>query len=109
MNIENPMMLFYATSGWKCSKVASLSSQQTASLPESSRRPRNWNPVDGGARNWAFPATQGPKTGGPAKELSQTQAPTQACEAAAQVRSGQFTLGAELHSHSSGLLTHGSG
>ena len=39
-------------------------------------------------RNWAFPATQGPKTGGPAKELSQTQAPTQACEAAAQVRSG---------------------
>jgi hypothetical protein len=28
-------------------------------------------------------ATQGPKTGGPAKELSQTQAPTQACEAAA--------------------------
>ena len=32
-------------------------------------------------RNWAFPATQRPKTGGPAKELSQTQAPTQACEA----------------------------
>ena len=33
-------------------------------------------------------ATQGPKTGSPAKELSQTQAPTQAYEAAAQVRSG---------------------
>src|SRR5438105_2786441 len=39
-------------------------------------------------RNWAFPAARGPKTGGPAKKLSQTQAPTQACEAAAQVRSG---------------------
>ena len=36
----------------------------------------------------AFPATQGPKTGGPAKEVGQTQAPTQACEAAVQVRSG---------------------
>jgi hypothetical protein len=55
-------------------------------------------------RNWVFPATQGPKTGGPKKELSQTQAPTQAYKAAGQVRSGQFTLGAGLHSHSSGLL-----
>ena len=35
-------------------------------------------------RNWAFPATQGPKTGTLVKDLSQTQAPTQACEAAAQ-------------------------
>ena len=39
-------------------------------------------------QNLAFPAPQGPKTGAPAKEVSQTQAPTQAYEAAAQVRPG---------------------
>jgi hypothetical protein len=59
-------------------------------------------------RNWAFLATQGPKTWAPAKELSKTQTPTQAYEAAAQVAQGRFTLGTRLHSHSLGLLTYGS-
>jgi hypothetical protein len=47
------------------------------------------NPVDGGAPKLGLPLLlRGPKLGALAKEVSQTQAPTQAYEAAAQVRSG---------------------
>jgi hypothetical protein len=65
-------------------------------------RSRNRNPVGGGPGNW-------PSLTAPTKELSQTQALTQACKAAAQMCSGQFTLGAGLRGPSSGLLAHGSG
>jgi hypothetical protein len=59
---------------------------------------------------WGCPETGLPCYSG-AQNLgscSKTQASTQAYEAAAQVAQGRVALGTRLHSHSSGLLTHGS-
>jgi hypothetical protein len=98
------MMLFYATSSWKYSKVA-----YKASLPESQDDPDTGNP------RWGCPETgpslllRGPKLEALQRRSVKRRHLLRHVKRLLRCAQGQFTLDAGLHSHSSGLLTHGSG
>jgi hypothetical protein len=79
MNIESPMMLFYATGGGKYCK---------ASLPESQDDPETGTLWMGVPETGPSLLLRGPKLGALQRSSVKRRHPTQACEAAGQVRSG---------------------
>jgi hypothetical protein len=91
MNMESPMMLFYATSGWLPSAANKLAKQvlpKAQDDPETGTPCRCGTPVGGGPETGPSLLLRGPKLGPYKGAQSKAGTSTQVCEAAAQVRSG---------------------